>query len=1355
MRKSIDQFHIQRTVTKVADDGTAKTGALESYRSERAYVLLGEPGSGKTTAFEAEAKASGGRFVTARNFVTLENCDIASDTVLFIDALDELRAIGGDPRELLDRVRTKLSKYQNVKFRLSCREADWLGESDRRAIEALSANGSMHELRLDPLTDADVRTFIYAHYPNINLDDFLLNAEENGINQLLYNPQTLHLIAKIVDSGNWPNSRQSVYEQSCCILVAENNVEHIPATDANNIFGQEDKLDAAGYICATLLLSGHVGYTIVPNTDSSSTALANIPGMLEIHRSVLRTGLFASDGVERIPIHRSIAEFLGAKFIAKRLHDRAVSFVRVETLMRGTEHGYPSDLRGLAAWLATLGPEIARTKIIERDPLGVVLYGDVRLFAESDKRRIFDSLQTKAQNNPLFRTSERSSTPFGALCTSGLSAFFIEMLKKSSIEESDQIVLECVLDTIRHGKREAWFELFIMPLDALVRNGGYWPRVRSRALRALVKVCSDKAAPLIALAADIRDGKVADGDDQLLGILLEALYPDDITPEKIFDYLHAPQSETLIGDYVLFWIQLTKKIPETPEQVTALIEACVARWPVILPVIKARHMQSLSGEILACALELNGDNASVNQLYDWLGISIDEYSHPQIENEHRDRVVQWLIQHPKHYKSIYEYSVERLYAKSELQSQRHTIEARLLRTPLPDDFIEWCFEQASEDQRAEVSDFYFQTAISKRFVISELNSGDIEMVWKRICGNERHRAIWMRWTSTPRDGYQRDSHLRNQNDSVREATLTRDRVISFRQYLAAIEDGTAHAQLFHQLGMVYYGIYYEFTGETPEERLSKFFGNDKQLANAALIGLKKVLFRDDLPTVSEIVDLEVSGQMHYIRLACLAGMDLLASDGIEHVSNLPQESIRQVIAFHLTMGITDDSRWFTALLDRMPDVVTPVLIEYSTRLIQSGKEHVSHLHIYSHNLGYAKAVLPHLFSAFPVRAKKLQIAQVLRPVMMSSLKHFDKATLLGSVQSKLKLKSLDPNQRVCWLACGLLLLPDKYKHEVFEYTGHSENRRIMLSGFLQNAVEDANVSIQSLGAVTILQLVELLGQDTTPEFPTSGSMYTQAHPTADFVSHLIGVLRDESDRDVSQQLRALSELSNLRQWRLALLQALEGHRIARLNAQSVLITPNDVANTLLNRDPSSAADLAAIVSGHLQDLARNIRNGSTNDYRQYWSYVNAHDHTTYKPKVENDCRDALLGDLKMRLANSNISAEREASYADDTRADIRVSYKKLERDFNLPVEIKRSNHHDVWVALKNQLIDKYTRDPGASGYGIYLVLWFGPNYVFRPSDGRAAPKAKSEMLAMLEDELSVSQRNRITVHVIDCSLPNS
>ena len=193
---------------------------------------------------------------------------------------------------------------------------------------------------------------------------------------------------------------------------------------------------------------------------------------------------------------------------------------------------------------------------------------------------------------------------------------------------------------------------------------------------------------------------------------------------------------------------------------------------------------------------------------------------------------------------------------------------------------------------------------------------------------------------------------------------------------------------------------------------------------------------------------------------------------------------------------------------------------------------------------------------------------------------------------------------------------------------------------------------------------------------------------------------------------------------------------------------DQVLQVLDNLKPANAADLAALTMDILSDMSKRIRDGNTSDWRQYWN-VDSHNRPQ-NPKPEPGCRDALLSDLRLKLerveVNVKIDAQREVSYADDKSGDIGVTH----GDFNVPVEIKKSTHRDLWRAVREQLIAKYTRDPGADGYGIYLVFWFGTEGCQMPPSGKR-PTSAHELQERLLDTLSADEKFKIAICVIDVS----
>jgi predicted NACHT family NTPase len=114
-------------------------------------VLLGDPGAGKTYVFKEAAKAEGGRFLKARAFLATP-ARMLTGQALFIDGLDEQRA-GRADRDTIDELVAKLFEVNPAKVRISCRVADWLGESDLAGLQPyFEQHGEMAVLLLQDLS---------------------------------------------------------------------------------------------------------------------------------------------------------------------------------------------------------------------------------------------------------------------------------------------------------------------------------------------------------------------------------------------------------------------------------------------------------------------------------------------------------------------------------------------------------------------------------------------------------------------------------------------------------------------------------------------------------------------------------------------------------------------------------------------------------------------------------------------------------------------------------------------------------------------------------------------------------------------------------------------------------------------------------------------------------------------------------------------------------------------------------------------------------------------------------------------------------------------------------------------------
>ena len=264
---------IPRRATKFEwDSGARESRLLADWRALDAYVLLGDPGAGKSCALEDECREADGLWLDARNVVAgIVPSDIAGRTV-FIDALDEVRAGASDGgRVPFDAIRKWLHDQGRPRFRLSCREADWRGPSDSNRLSEVAPQGRVAELHLDPLSDEDIDAVVRSHPQEVpDAEAFIAAADRNGLRELLRNPLLLDLAIKAQAGGTGPRTRAAIYEAACRQLATEHNQEHLdvkPVSDDN----VERLLYDAGSISAIALLSGQRGLASGPAGDPNSS----------------------------------------------------------------------------------------------------------------------------------------------------------------------------------------------------------------------------------------------------------------------------------------------------------------------------------------------------------------------------------------------------------------------------------------------------------------------------------------------------------------------------------------------------------------------------------------------------------------------------------------------------------------------------------------------------------------------------------------------------------------------------------------------------------------------------------------------------------------------------------------------------------------------------------------------------------------------------------------------------------------------------------------------------------------------------------------------------------------------------
>ena len=135
------------------------------------------------------------------------------DGTLFIDGLDERRA-GRSDRDTVDALVEKLFAVGPGKVRISCRVADWLGDSDLAALRPyFEQSGDPVVLQLGRLSGDEQRAVLQAE--GLSADDadaFLREATERALGDFLENPQNLIMLLRAVQTGTWPATRKELFE---------------------------------------------------------------------------------------------------------------------------------------------------------------------------------------------------------------------------------------------------------------------------------------------------------------------------------------------------------------------------------------------------------------------------------------------------------------------------------------------------------------------------------------------------------------------------------------------------------------------------------------------------------------------------------------------------------------------------------------------------------------------------------------------------------------------------------------------------------------------------------------------------------------------------------------------------------------------------------------------------------------------------------------------------------------------------------------------------------------------------------------------------------------------------------------
>ncbi len=1304
---------------------------LSAYFGRPAIVVLGDPGAGKTTSFEEAAKAEpDAKYVQIRDFLAL-SINRWRNKVLYLDGLDELRAKTKDGAAALDQIRGNLDKLGCPPFRLSCRAADWYGSSDMERLKLVSQDKSVIALSLEPLTEQDIIAIAGDKVPDGR--SFVEEARRRGIYELLTNPQTLNLILAVIQAGDWPRTRLELYERACRILAKESNEEHVRGLpDDVNI---DVIVSVAGYLNAVLLCGGSKGLALAEKSaDQDFPFIGELSGKQDDLSSAARRRIFRAEGFERVvPTHRTIAEFVAARYLASCIRE-GLPVGRVIALVTGNDGGTLSDLRGLFAWLACQCPEYVES-LIPQDPFGVVLYGDPASLSLSAKKMVIKNLVDLAQRNPWFRSAENwASRPLGGLASEDMEPVFREIIEDSS---QHPVAVSCVLDAIRYGT----------PLPRLgdlllhvVRDESLRDYLRVDALQAFIHACRDRTEDLLLLLDDINKGHLKDDDNGLRGNLLHALYPAVISVQQILEYL-VPEHANVYNDYNRF-LDDYLLLKTDPQQIPELLDG-VVRLNFLSLSEDCFSCKRFVGVLLASALANHGETVTVDRLYAWIMITVDENGVELIDSDQSQKIIEWFKSRPTIVAQMFFHLIA-IVSPERVEREEYRFSRALTGLSYPEGFTQRMLEQAAIEPNAQKAEFLFRKAVQLNYQSDRSDAQTIEDLFAFVDKHPQFRNLLESLLFCPLTTQHIELEIRHiehqrQREAKRSAFI--ENIETKIDKIRSGEDINSLAALAN----IYFGLYADVDRALlPQARLIAMTG--EELAGAALEGFNYIVRKRPLHTPHQVGELYAESSRHYTYgIVILAAMDVLATRSEDDLLSLPDYNLQSAIAYHYASPIDGEREWVNRILMERPALAAEALGAFWRPHFKKDVTDIPGLYSLAHDdkmSEVAKLLTPLLLRDYPNCSQ-----QNLGYLMRAALLHVEHKLLLNLVIDIISRTGLIRGvQRVYWLAAGYLLNADIFKLKLARSVNRNNEKAARLLDFISRDGLDG----LKKRPLDLAFLISIVGSIFLP-YRGNDSKWVHNVSAEEDRSRSISGLLALLGNDISPvATRALTELYNnpaLTSWRESIARERATQIQQRREAEFLYPTVAQVIATLQGGQPSNAADLQALLIDYLHAINEELRHGPTDGYKAFWN-VDPHGRPT-KPRPENDCRDRLLDLIRPRLLRVGVNAEPEGHYAEDKRADIKALYGSL----NVPVEIKRHYHAELWTAPVEQLQRLYVRDPGTQGRGIYLVFWFGmrAGNVPKPPKGIARPTTFIELQAALQNVIPEQDRFLIETIVLDCS----
>lgn len=1307
-------------------------------------VVLGEPGMGKSELMRELGRRLGVKPLTAIRFINARTpAKLApAGKPLLIDGLDEAMSRGeGDA---VDAILAQLEEAASPPFILSCRSREWQARSVTNLRRLYGAEPRL--LTLEPFDRVEARAFLAAQHPSVDADYVLDHLAGHSLNEMYRNPLTLGLMGLVAETDSrLPATRAALFERVCNLVWPEHDDDRQDEGLAQ--LTQDEALDAAGAIAAGLLFAGAeaasaAGAAQVQQADVRLADLETLP-KAKAARAIFSSKLFHSVGPARAkPIHRVIAEYLGARWLARRAPTPRAQR-RVLAQLHGSG-GVPASLRGLHAWLAYHSPAMAE-RVIAADPYGVLRYGEVAALTPRLANCLFEALCALAQDDPYFRAADWDSTTAAGLMipalkpridaiiasaasSAHLRSLLIEGLKGTPLAAQLADTLGTIVLSPERFYRERddaaeallphrdrpWWQATIA---ALTNQGGYSaPRLARQVIQHI--------------DADV-------SDDLLVATLFAELGMTSSPVPRREDRRHTLRHFDRLLDAIP-----SARLVAVLDLVTDYAELLGDKdWE------NAGEVADIVAKLIIRAIDEGVIGATeAPAVWRWLGtIEGAPRYHPDIQTTLAER----LAAQDELRRAIQAYVVTNDRRKDSLWVTEIYLERRLVQlVARPGDIIAMLERLAAGDNKNPARRQDWKDLVRIACGPNGLDA-DVRAAAEKFRRGDKPLGDFLRKLENPK----KPAWKIKQEKAT--AQRNRKRKVAFettRRELAKVREDLRAGELSAILrpAEAYLDRFDDLSSELPPgERLADWIGPD--LRDDALFGFESVLHRSDLPTPAQIADGLASGTIYNYCFPMMAGLYERMRSG-KGVADLPEPlKLAALLLSHDDhgWGIDDEKEALRAALEAKVIPTPEARLAFARLWIEPAlaarNEHIVGL--------YMIARVPEWQATAAVLGAEwlttfLNAPDGIEMGLVDCLTYSGALDALRDVaEARAATVSRNFEHMLSWLAIDVLVRFEVVRPNL---AGIGANHPYFI-WFLRNRLQ-----FEPRGGMLPLKvaqaewiIAEFRGQWPHAMLQGIGGGNTNDYDASDFLRALISRIADDTSIEAARAMARLVAGPADSYAELIRHMAAE-QRQKRAEEDFSALAPADLAALLDDGPPGNIEDLKALAREEMEVAQRKLIGDDLDSVVEFWNDKGI-------PRDENRCRDRLAAMIGPELARYDVQRITEADMPQTKRADLAFARGMMQ----LPIEVKGQWHSEVWDAATGQLDIQYLIDWRSEQRGIYCVLWFGdlPSATKRRlkahPDGLASPQSAEEMRKMLIDRIPQARRALIDVVVLDLTAGRS